>query len=227
MLARHAPGPRLQWNFQVPAFILADKTVSESVYSIDPSIRPASMVECLRNRNDMGEYQRYRDTESGVSPLAFPGAKGAVVKVNGYAHDTSGITTEESDIVDRMTEKRLRKGKSLAAALAEFETVTREGVPDADTALICWGSVRGVCIESCKDLGLRMVQPVVLEPFPVDKLNEALKDVRHTVVVEENATGQLSALLRLAGIPVDREIRRYDGRPFTPSQLVQKLREVI
>ena len=217
----------IAWNFQIPSIILADKTLSEGVFSVDPSARPAGMVGSPESRDDVEAYQRYQETESGVSPLLYPGTKGAVVKVNGYAHDASGITTEESDLVNQMTEKRLRKGKNLVAALKKFETISLGGSPDSRTAVICWGSVRGVCLEVCRDLGLRMVQPVVLEPLPVDRLKEALKDVSHTIVVEENATGQLSTLLRLAGIPVDKEIRHYDGRPLTPGYLTQKLKEVV
>ena len=46
---------------------------------------------------------------SGISPLAFPGRKDAVIKVNSYMHDEAGITSEEAALVMQMTKKRLRK----------------------------------------------------------------------------------------------------------------------
>jgi 2-oxoglutarate ferredoxin oxidoreductase subunit alpha len=111
--------------------------------------------------------------------------------------------------------------------MAEYDTVTTGGVPAAETAIICWGSVRGVCSEVCEDMGFRMVQPVVLSPFPNDKIRESLKGARRVIVVEENATGQLAALIQLPGIQVDSPILHYDGRPLTPDLLKERIREVL
>ncbi len=217
----------IAWKFQVPSFILSDKTLSEGVYCIDPKIHAGSLTECTREWDGPAPYERYRDTESGISPLLVPGTKGAVVKVNSYAHDAAGISTEDADIVRQMTEKRLRKAGGLSAALAEYETVLHEGPETAETAVICWGSVRGVCSEVCSDMGIRMVQPVVLAPFPVESIRTALDGVRRLIAVEENATGQLGTLLRLFGIPVDTEILHCNGRPLTPEVLSGRLQGVL
>ena len=216
----------IAWNFQIPAFILADKSLSEGVYSFDSQIQPLAMKIAAQEWDGKDPYERFRITESGVSPLAFPATKGAIVKVNGYAHDTAGISTEEADLVQSMTEKRMRKGKSLSAAMAGYETVATGGKIDSETAVICWGSVKGVCSEVCNDMGFRMVQPVVLAPFPSEKIRDALKGVRHLIAVEENATGQLAALLQDAGIPVDWKILHCNGRPLTSPVLQDRLQEV-
>jgi 2-oxoglutarate ferredoxin oxidoreductase subunit alpha len=217
----------IAWRYQVPAFILGDKALSEGLYSIDPANLPKISTGMYPLWDGREPYQRYRDTESGISPLTFPGTAGAIVKVNSYAHTASGITTEEAEIVSQMTKKRLRKGLSLSAVMAEYDTVTTGGVPAAETAIICWGSVRGVCSEVCEDMGFRMVQPVVLSPFPNDKIRESLKGARRVIVVEENATGQLAALIQLPGIQVDSPILHYDGRPLTPDLLKERIREVL
>jgi pyruvate/2-oxoacid:ferredoxin oxidoreductase alpha subunit len=40
--------------------------------------------------------------------------------------------------------------------------------------------------------------------------------------------GQFAAVIReQAGIASDRFIRRYDGRPFEPSELAQKIKEMM
>ncbi|OPY38698.1 MAG: 2-oxoglutarate synthase subunit KorA [Methanoregula sp. PtaU1.Bin051] len=217
----------MAWRYQVPAFILADKTLSEGMYSIDLEKLPMFKTGAYHAWDGMEQYRRYAYTDSGISPLAFPGAAGAIVKVNGYAHDASGITTEDGGIVSQMTKKRLLKGENLAAGLKDYDTVDLAGVPSAETAVICWGSVRGACLEACEALGIRMVQPVVLSPFPDQKLRESLKGARRVIVVEENATGQLAALLRLGGFQVDATILHYDGRPLTPDLLKAHLKEVL
>ncbi|MFH0778557.1 MAG: 2-oxoacid:acceptor oxidoreductase family protein, partial [Candidatus Eisenbacteria bacterium] len=50
-------------------------------------------------------YRRYADDPTGVSPLAFPSEKGAVVKVNSYEHDEFGITTEDPALTNTIQEK--------------------------------------------------------------------------------------------------------------------------
>jgi 2-oxoglutarate ferredoxin oxidoreductase subunit alpha len=217
----------IAWKFQVPAFILADKTLSEGVYGVDPSKIPDAGIGEALSWDGTGHYRRYADTANGISPLAFPGTKGAVVKVNSYAHDESGITIEDAGSVIQMSNKRARKAAGLAKEMESYTTVRTGGVPGAATAIVCWGSTKGVCCEVAEELGLRTLQPVVMSPFPDVQCAVALKGVRRLIAVEENATGQLASLLRLHGISPDVMVLQYDGRPFTPGTLLSRIREVI
>jgi 2-oxoglutarate ferredoxin oxidoreductase subunit alpha len=214
-------------EFQVPAFILSDKNLSEGTYSTDMSLVP----EIPQGRYPVWDrsppYHRYADTPSGVSPLAFPGTEGAVVKVNGYAHDEAGITTEEPGTVALMAEKRLRKEAALAEAMKDYPQVSVSGNAAGLVALLCWGSTAGVCEEVAGPLGLRVVRPVVLSPFPAEPLRKALQGAGMVIAVEENATAQLATLAAQHGISCARKILRYDGRPFTPELLREKIRGVL
>jgi 2-oxoglutarate ferredoxin oxidoreductase subunit alpha len=217
----------IAWKFQVPAFILADKTLSEGIYPVDPSEIPDAGIGEPLPWDGTGQYRRYAETANGISPLAFPGTKGAVVKANSYAHDESGITTEDAGSVIQMTNKRLHKAAALSTEMESYTTVRTGGVPDATTAIVCWGSTKGVCCEVAEELGLRTLQPVVMSPFPDVQCAGALNGVRRLIVVEENATGQLASLLRLHGISADATVLQYDGRPFTSDVLLSRIREVI
>jgi len=172
-------------------------------------------------------YLRYADVQSGISPLAFPGMKDAVIKANSYAHDESGITTETADHVEQMTKKRLRKWERLSLEMQEYQGVAVGGIPDAPTALLCWGSTKGVCKEIASLIGLRVIQPIVLFPFPEAQIKKALTGVTRLIAVEENATAQLATIAGQHGIVVDKRILRYDGRPFSPDDLLVKVKEVI
>jgi len=149
------------------------------------------------------------------------------VKVNGYAHDEFGITTEDADLVSLMAKKRMTKGRALASALMEYHTVNVGGIIDAPVAILCWGSVRGACEEVAATLGLRVVQPIVVAPFPSVQLADACTGVTRLIGVEENATGQLAALARQHGVVVNEDILKYDGRPFTPDELLVRVKEVV
>ena len=216
----------IAWKFQVPAFILTDKTLSEGTYSVDPAAISDVPREDSPAWSGSMPYLRYADTQSGVSPLAIPGMKDAVIKVNSYAHDTAGITSEGADVVVQMTKKRLRKWEGLAEEMQHYPGVMLTGVSDASTALLCWGSTKGVCNEIASLLGLRVIQPIILSPFPEIQLKNAIHGVRKLIAVEENATAQLATLAGQYGIVADERILQYDGRPFSPDELLIKIQEV-
>ncbi|MDD1717741.1 MAG: 2-oxoacid:acceptor oxidoreductase subunit alpha [Methanoregulaceae archaeon] len=216
----------LAWKYQVPSIILVDKTLAEGTYSFDRNDIESQTVEPAAAVQPSGVYRRYKDTENGVSPGLNPGAPGAVVKVSSYSHDESGITTESAQIVDAQTRKRQRKTASLSAELEGLPCVKTFGNPGAKTAILCWSSNLGLCTEIAGLFGYRVIQPVVLEPFPVNQFSKALSGVTGLISVEDNATGQLSALVSFHGAKVDHRILRYDGRPFTLEELAARVKEV-
>ena len=213
----------LAWKYQIPAFILSDKIVSESQYSFD--LGQAEKAELLNPPllwDGQGGYHRYRLSDNGVSPLADPPQKGQVIKADSYVHDAAGITTEDAQITREMSEKRMHKAQSLARELEGYETVKVLGDRNGKTCLLCWGSNKGVCREAAEsqaNRGIRVVQVLVLWPFPEQRLREALRGVEKLIAVECNVTGQLATLCRQYGINVDELILKYDGRPFSLNDL--------
>jgi 2-oxoglutarate ferredoxin oxidoreductase subunit alpha len=214
----------LAWRYQLPAFILSDKSLSESLYSFDIAAAGELQEEEPLAWNGEGGYSRYCYTDTGVSPMAYPPRAGATVKVNGYVHDQLGITTEDARITKETSDKRLLKGQSLARELEGYETVKVYG--QGSTALMCWGSNKGVCIEAAEGLGLKVVQLLVLSPFPADRLGEALKGTQRLIDVECNSTGQLARLAGLYGFRADNLVLKYDGRPFSLEDLQEELGRV-
>jgi 2-oxoglutarate ferredoxin oxidoreductase subunit alpha len=216
----------LAWKFQIPTFVLSDKHLSESIFSFEADLDKVKPEKPLL-WNNQGEYKRYIDTQNGISPLAFPGNPSAIVKATSYEHDESGITTEEPEAISRMQRKRLRKRKALEDELEKYETVNVYGNPDSKTALLCWGSTKGACIEVAEALDLKVVQPLILEPLPVEALKKALSGADKIIDVEVNATGQLAKLVAGHGFCIDDMILRFDGRPFTVDVLLDNVKEVL
>ena len=217
----------LSWKYQVPSIILTDKTLAEGAFSFD-----AGAVTAPPDREPVlwdgsGEYRRYARTEGGVSPLAFPGREGVIVKASSYAHDETGFTTETAEGVRGLQEKMLAKGESLRRELMTYPAVKTYGPHDAGTTIICWGSQKGACIEAAERFEAQVVQPLVLAPFPVRAWKEAMIGAGRVVCVENNATGELARLLRQQNFDPGRPVLKYDGRPFAVDELEARLGEVI
>jgi 2-oxoglutarate ferredoxin oxidoreductase subunit alpha len=146
------------------------------------------------------------------------------VKVTGYEHDKKGVVTEDAEAIKKMQEKRIRKYEKLKQEVEQMEAVRVTG--SGSVAVVFWGSTKGVALEAVKDLDIRAVQVLIMEPFSKKQMEEALLGVEKIISVETNATGQLSKVLQCNGFKVDEEILKYDGRPFNVDELRESLKNL-
>ncbi|MBI5345812.1 MAG: 2-oxoacid:acceptor oxidoreductase subunit alpha [Chlamydiae bacterium] len=214
----------MAWKYQIPSIILTDKTAAEGTYSFDINSIPKIEEEQPVLWDQKSEYKRYLNTPNGVSPLAFFSQKNAVIKINSYEHDETGLAIEDRKLAIEMQDKRYRKEQALIEDLKNYLQVEVYG--KSDTALICFGSNKWVCMEVAEKLNLKMIRPIVLAPFPKEEFKTALKGVKNLICVEDNKTSQLAELLKLNEIEVNFKINRYDGRPFSVDELEKEVKKV-
>jgi len=222
-----AQAMNMSWKYQIPSIILSDKNMGEGVFNFDINSIPEVHEETPSLWDRKSPYKRYLITKNGVSSLASVPDKEAIIKVNSYEHDEYGITTEDSKLTILMQDKRMSKEKYLEEELEKFETVKVYGDRDASVSLLCWGSNKGVCVELAERLGIKVIQPLVLWPFPTRQFQRALSGVKKLVCVESNATGQLTRLMKILGFNVDEQILKYDGRPFSFDELEAGTRGIL
>ena len=124
----------------------------------------------------------------------------------------------------------MRKVAGIAAAVPPPELW---GPREADVTLVGWGSTRGVIEEACELLteqGIRANQLQIrwLVPLHGDAILNILKDARHTIMVENNYSGQFARYLRSeTSFVADGHIRKYDGEPFMPHHIVNAVKEQL
>ncbi|RSL16322.1 2-oxoglutarate ferredoxin oxidoreductase subunit alpha [Edaphobacter aggregans] len=227
-------------RFQCPAIVLCDLLLSEGRLSVDPkdlNFQPHIDRGELITSNGMDtheEYKRYLITESGVSPRAIPGLPGYTHTVSSDEHDENGvlISDEYTNVTKRraMMEKRMRKVAGIESAVPAPELI---GPRDADVTLIGWGSTYGVIEEArelLQDQGISSNQLQIrwLVPLHGDAIVEILKGSKHTIIVENNYSGQFARYLRseTSFVP-DGYIRKYDGEPFMPHHIVEAVKEQL
>jgi 2-oxoglutarate ferredoxin oxidoreductase subunit alpha len=213
----------LVWNYQAAGILLTEKHLSESRVTTDIDAASAPWVDPQLHSG--GDYRRYLATEDGVSPMLFP-PSGESIKWSSYEHDEDGITTEDSEAIAAMHDKRDRKGASLTEHLRGARTVNRFG--DEGPLILTYGSTTMSVLEALQAGGIaaRVVQPVYLEPFPVWEFDDISEE--SAIVVEQSSTGQFATLLaERGGISASDVILRYDGRPFEPVELAEELKSAI
>lgn len=232
-------------RFQCPGLVLCDLLLSEGRLSVPPKDLdfnpPIDRGELITTQNGTssvvpanGSYKRYKITESGVSPRAVPGVPGHVHTVATDEHMEDGIliSDEFTNPIKRreMMEKRMRKVARIEAAVPP---PLLSGPRDAGVTLIGWGSTKGVIEEACEILteqgiSANQLQIRWLVPLHGDAILEILKDSRHTIIIENNYSGQFARYLRseTSFVP-NGHIRKYDGEPFMPHHIVEAVKEQL
>jgi 2-oxoglutarate ferredoxin oxidoreductase subunit alpha len=224
-------------RYQVPVIILGDKYLLESHKSTEAFEDRAGIdrgeLLGIEEWTGPGEYERYKITESGVSPRMLLGTKGAIVLANSNEHVEYGYTTVDPEDVVAMGDKRFRKMGGLRREVEGLGPVKVYGDEDAEATLVGWGSTKGPALEALKllrrdGINSRFVQVVYLEPFPSEAVSEALRDPGRSVLIEANRTAQLGKLIRLnTGFTFEKVVLKHDGRPFNPGEICERVKEAI
>jgi 2-oxoglutarate ferredoxin oxidoreductase subunit alpha len=231
-------------RFQCPGLVLCDLLLSEGRLSVDPKdldfnpvIDRGELITTATQASgtdDNGGYKRYKITESGISPRAVPGVPGHTHTAATDEHEEDGvlISDEFTNPTKRraMMEKRMRKVVGIEAAVPPPALM---GPRDAEITLIGWGSTKGVIEEACEILteqgiSANQLQIRWLVPLHGEAILEILKDSRHTIIVENNYSGQFARYLRSETSYVPNGyIRKYDGEPFMPHHIVEAVKEQL
>jgi 2-oxoglutarate ferredoxin oxidoreductase subunit alpha len=228
-------------RFQCPGIVLCDLLLSEGRLSVDPKILdfnpPIDRGELITSNGDSnghGPYLRYKITESGVSPRVIPGVPGHTHVVSSDEHDEDGvlISDEYTNHAKRraMMEKRMRKVNGIEASV---KPPSLNGPADAEVTLIGWGSTDGVIAEARELLAEQGITSNQLQirwlvPLHGDAIVDILKSSRHTIIVENNFSGQFARYLRSETSFVSNgHIRKYDGEPFMPHHIVEAVKEQL
>ncbi len=221
-------------KYQTPTFILTDQFLADSYRAVAPfDLSEVKTVQPSKSYSDADiekPYQRYAPTDSGISPRLLPGTTENLVVVDSDEHYASGHITEEQPVRNAMVEKRLRKLKGM---ISEVIPPAFEGDEEPKLLLVSWGSSQGPAKEAAMRLREQGKSVATLHfcqvwPLVPDQFLGILKSARTVVGIEANATGQFARLLRReTGFTISDLVLRYDGLPFTPSYILNKLERFI
>lgn len=223
-IARTEEAFYLTSKYRSVAIILADKHLGESDYSIGELKKSSLPIERFILENPTFDYKSYQFTKTGVSPRAVPG-QGVVAKALSYEHTEEGYTTEDPKLIEKMTEKRLKKAAFIEKEINKLEPVKVYG--KGKNLLIGWGSTKGAIVDALPGLkDFRFLQISYINPFPRDYVKKEIRKARKVILIENNVTGLLGDVIaEQTGIILQNKLLKYDGRPFTPGDIVKSLKK--
>ncbi|WP_373035942.1 2-oxoacid:acceptor oxidoreductase subunit alpha [Sulfurimonas sp.] len=210
-------------RYQSPVIYLSDEYLAEAMGMIDDvDFSAYEQRRYICHIDD--EYERYVDTQSGVSPRGVPAFGDGLVCAEGHEHDERSQITEDYNKRVQMADKRARKEEALIA-----EAIEPEYIGGGDIAIVGWGSTRGAIKEAIAMLdepSLTQVHFRWIHPLNPEHL-EVLKKYKHIIMVENNADGAFSNQLKMHGVKIDMMILQYNGFSFFADQLREMISKEI
>lgn len=226
-------------KYQLQVIVLVDKYLNEGHATVESSKLKVESdnfkVERGKILSDQEaaaqtDYKRYAFVEDGISPRSLPGQQGGIGLSGSDEHDERGLYNEEADIRTKMMDKRFKK---LEMALPQIPKPKMYGDSQAPLTIIAFGSTKLPILEAMRwlkeqGISINYLQVAYLNPFPVQDVANTIKSARSTLVIENNFTGQFEGLIReRTGLSVAHNFRKYDGRPFYPEEIVEKVKSLL
>lgn len=222
---------------QTPVIVLLDKYISESSKTIEDFRKIPVKIERgrlvpdseLKTGQNCG---RYAFNPEGISPRMLPGQKNGLHVCSSYEHDETGFSSEDPKVRVAMINKRSKK---LAAIPENMIAPSFHGSMQskAEALIVCWGSTKGPAIDALKFLSKEGISARVMhlryaEPFPSEKVLSALKSAKNILMVEGNSNAQMRLhIFQKTGFFIKDTYLRYDGRPFTPKDIADRVKEIL
>jgi len=224
---------QLAERYQTPVIVLTDFFLNNRVEKVNLT---AASVEQRADRNvnpeesSRGRYERYKVTESGISPRAIPGTEGYLFDATGLEHTEKGRPDYSSEIHSKMTEKRHRK---IQGALKDLPEPVEFSIGDTmDVGVIAWGSTFGSALDAvlrAQQEGIKVgaLKVTSLFPYHAEAIRAFMKRCNEILIPELNYEGQLANLIgHLYGKDVVR-LNRTTGMPMSSNLILDKVKAII
>ena len=229
----------LSETFQMPVILLSDQSLSHRTETLPmPDINLVPVVERMRpSPEHADEYQRYRISESGISPMGIPGLDPTPFTATGLEHDEYGAPNYTPEMHTAQLDKRGRKFEVVADALCDLEVPLGcmcFGVPEeeAEVGVLAWGSTTGVVQEAVEGMAaeghrVTALVPAVINPLPADRILSFASHLKAILVPEVNRTGQFAAWVKAHTELHLISLNKYGGLPFTPAEIRAAVMEFL
>ncbi|UCF45525.1 MAG: 2-oxoacid:acceptor oxidoreductase subunit alpha [Candidatus Bathyarchaeota archaeon] len=224
-------------KYQMPVIHLLDKAMancSQTYPIFDYGKFKIERGELLTEKDLEGkEYQRFRFTETGVSPRVVLGTKNGIHWYAGDEHNEIGHISEEPRNRRLMVEKRMKKLELVEKEVPFEDKLKFYGDTDSENIVVSWGSPKGAIIESLEKLkqegfSIGFIQVRLVHPLPTEEVKKTLEGKKRIIDVEDNFSGQLGGIIKeQTGIAPNYHVLKYTGRPMTTTEVYEALKAIL
>lgn len=191
----------LSQKYRVPAIVLGDKDLAESKYSFTNN-------------------PKLLDAKKSITKL---------MRFNSYEKDVEGSATDIPEEIISEIDRRMKKEKEMKKEIEKMETYKVHGKKDSKNLVVSWGSPKGAIHDAIKHgkLDVKFLQIIYLEPFS-SKIKQELEKAKNIILVENSVTGYLAEVIAQHTqivIPDKNKILKYDGRPFTSTEIETEVKK--
>jgi 2-oxoglutarate ferredoxin oxidoreductase subunit alpha len=223
-------------HFQMPAIVLSDQFLGHRYETIDKEKLLSGFKyregRILPSIEDLENYVRYKDTPTGISPMAIPGMEKRMYLASGITHNEKGDPTSVSEIHEKMIAKRFRK---LQEVRKELNYIRHYGDMDAKVAIVGWGSTKGVIKETVQKLQkegykIKGVVPQIIYPPNYKQFDQYVRNTDVFFVFEVSWNQQFAKYLKTYHLPKENQIQTYSiagGRAIKFKEVYETVKEVL
>jgi 2-oxoglutarate ferredoxin oxidoreductase subunit alpha len=214
-------------RYWTPVVLVLDESIAKSNEDIDmPEWDGKDRVE---SRNQpVPDHLNIYDRKTGENPPRVDFFQGYPIHIDGLEHDSRGWPTSDPEITQKMQTQRMHK---VFEALDEIIHYNEYRMEDAEILMFSFGiSARAgmEAVDMAREQGIRagLFQAVTIWPFPKKALQERFQRIKKALTVELNMGQMKYEVERAAFDDVEtRTLARADGVPFSPEDILEKLRE--
>ena len=217
-------------RFMQPVIVLLDETIGHmhgkavlpDLEEVKAGIKPRRTFD-----GPPEEYKPYgvpQDEPAILNPMF----KGYRYHFTGLHHDADGFPTEEKETCRKLIERLFNK---VDAHRDELEYNEEYMLDDADILIVAYGSVSLAAKEAIlrlRDEGIKvgLFRPITLWPSPEERLYELGQKFDKVLSVELNMGQYLEEIQRAMGRKDIEKLIKVNGRPFSPQDIIDKIKEM-
>lgn len=220
----------LSEKYRIPVIVLSDEVIGHLRESLMiPELGELTIVE---RKLPTGPVQDYRPfaAEADCIPAIPPFGTEYIVHISSSCHDETGFSHSAPQTADRLVRRLHQKIEQNIADIVQVEWF---GPEDADLTIIAYGAVsrtakQAVITAQKNGWKVNLLRLITHWPFPNKQVSEALEKTKVVLVAELNLGQVVGEVHRLNSYSTKVfAFSRIDGEIILPSQLIQKIEEVL
>ncbi len=218
-------------RFMTPVIVLLDETIGHmhakavipTAEKVKSEIKPRRTFD-----GDPKDYRPY-DVADDEPAILNPMFKGYRFHFTGLHHDADGFPTEEKETCRKLIHRLFNK---IDAHKDEIESNEEFMLDDAEILLIGYGSASLAIKEAIvrlRDEGIKagLFRPITIWPSPEKRLYELGQKFDKILVVELNQGQYYEEIQRAMARHNIEKLTKTNGRPFSPQDIIDKVKEVF